>query len=412
MKYDIAVIGGGPAGMMSAGRAGQMGARVVLLEKNTQFGIKLLMTGKGRCNLTNQNSNLREAINQFGENGKFLFSAFNRFGINDTIAFFNQAGLKTKIERGNRVFPVSDKSADVLATLINYLKKSKVKIKTKATVKKIIRQNNKITKIVLMNNEEVVADQYIICTGGKSYPLTGSTGDGYNWATNLGHTIIKLAPALTPIIIKEKIVKELEGLSLKNVEISIYKNNKKIATKFGEALFTADGMSGPIILDLSRSIYQEDFNNLFLQIDFKPALEFIKLDRRIQRDWQQVNNKMFKNSLNKLLPRKLIPIIIKLSGINPAKKVNLITKEERKKLLHLLKEFKLNIKGLVGYNKAIITKGGIKLSEVSPKTMKSKLIDNLYFAGEILDLDGPTGGYNLQVCWSTGYLAGENAAKN
>ncbi|MCK4967466.1 MAG: aminoacetone oxidase family FAD-binding enzyme, partial [Candidatus Aenigmarchaeota archaeon] len=253
---------------------------------------------------------------------------------------------------------------------------------------------------------------YIICTGGKSYPLTGSTGDGYNWATNLGHTIIKLAPALTPIIIKEKIVKELEGLSLKNVEISIYKNNKKIATKFGEALFTADGMSGPIILDLSRSIYQEDFNNLFLQIDFKPALEFIKLDRRIQRDWQQVNNKMFKNSLNKLLPRKLIPIIIKLSGINPAKKVNLITKEERKKLLHLLKEFKLNIKGLVGYNKAIITKGGIKLSEVSPKTMKSKLIDNLYFAGEILDLDGPTGGYNLQVCWSTGYLAGENAAKN
>jgi len=266
-----------------------------------------------------------------------------------------------------------------------------------------------LKKIILTNKEEIIADKFVVCTGGKSYPATGSTGDGYKWLRKLGHTIINLSPSLTPVTVKEKIVKELEGLTLKNVEISVYQNGKKINSGFGEAIFTADGMSGPVILDLSKKINQRTLN--VIRIDFKPALSFTKLDKRIQRDFQQANNKMFKNSLNRILPQKLIPVIIKLSNISPDKKVNLVTREERKKLLHLLKEFVLEVKGLVGYNKAIVTAGGVRLNEIDSKTMKSKLIDNLYFAGEIINLDGPTGGYNLQMCWSTGYAAGESAGK-
>ena len=411
MKYDVAIIGGGPAGMIAAGRAGETGARVVLIEKNNFLGKKLLITGKGRCNITNKANELKEVINRFGENGKFLFSAFSKFGVDETINFFESNGLKTKIERGGRVFPVSDKSRDVLNVLINYLKKSHVEVKTNSKVRKIIKKGNRIEKIVLVNNEEIVADNFIICTGGKSYPITGSTGDGYEWVEKIGHTIIRLSPSLVPIVVKEKYVKELEGLGLKNVEISIYKGKKKIDSKFGEAIFTENGMSGPIILDISKKIGKELPGKIRMQIDFKPALDFVKLDKRIQRDFQKNSNKLFKNSLNELLPKKIIPIIIRLSGIDPNKKINSIIKEERRKLLHLLKEFSLEIKGLEGLKKAIITTGGIKLSEVNQKTMKSKLIDNLYFAGEILNLDGPTGGYNLQVCWSTGYVAGESAGK-
>lgn len=413
MKYDVAVIGGGPAGMIAAGRAGEIGSHVVLIEKNKGLGVKLLIAGKGRCNITNKGDKIREMIEKFGENGKFLFSAFSKFGAKETIDFFESYGLKTKIERGGRVFPVSDKSRDVLDVLINYLKKSEVEIKTNSKVRKIIKKGNKIEKIVLANNKEIIADNYIICTGGKSYPATGSTGDGYRWAEKIGHTIVKLSPSLVPVIIKEKFVKKLEGLSLKNVEISIYKGEKKINSRFGEAIFTANGMSGPIILDMSKEIGKEIGKELpgeiRMQIDFKPALDFVKLDKRIQRDFQKSPNKLFKNSLDELLPKKLIPIIIRLSRIEPNKKVNSITKEERRKLLHLLKEFSLEIKGLEGFKKAIITTGGIKLSEIDQKTMKSKLIDNLYFAGEMLNLDGPTGGYNLQVCWATGYIAGESA---
>ena len=410
MKYDVVVIGGGPAGMMSAGRAGELGSRVFLVEKNRNLGTKLLITGKGRCNVTNKTDDLKEMTNKFGKNGKFLFSSFYKFGINDVIEFFESRGVKTKIERGNRVFPVSDRSKDILDALINYLKKSQVKIRTNAQVKEIIKKEKKIEKIILTSGEEIFADRFVICTGGRSYPGTGSSGDGYQWLANLGHTITNLSPSLVPIIIEEKIVKELEGLSLKNVEISIYKNNKKIDSRFGEAIFTADGMSGPVVLDMSREIGKESPEKMIVRIDFKPALDFGKLDQRIQRDFQEGNNKLFKNVLNKLLPQKLIPIIIKLSGIDSEKKVNLVTREERKKLLHLIKEFDLKLKGLTGYDKAIITAGGVDLSEIDPGTMRSRLINNLYFAGEILDLDGPTGGYNLQVCWSTGYTAGESVA--
>jgi predicted Rossmann fold flavoprotein len=407
MIYDVAVIGGGPGGMMAAGRAGELGARVVLLEKNRRLGTKLLITGKGRCNITNQTDSQREMIEAFGKNGKFLFSSLSKFGVQDVIDFFSELGLPTKVERGNRVFPESDSSRDVLEALIKYLQQSKVEIKLNSAVKEIIVKDKRIEKVVLFGGREILANKFVIATGGKSYPATGSTGAGYEWLEKMGHSINALSPALVPVIVKEKIVKELEGLSLKNVEISLYQDKKKIESRFGEALFTADGMSGPIIIDLSRTIGERLPAKMSLVIDFKPALDYPALDARIQQDFQAMKNKQFKNSLDDLAPQKLIPALVRLSGIDPEKKTNAITKEERKKLLHLFKEFSLEISGLAGYEQAIITAGGVDLKEVDPKTMKSKLIDNLWLAGEILDLHGPTGGFNLQACWSTGRAAGE-----
>jgi len=409
MEYDVAVIGGGPAGMIAAGKAGESGSRVVLIEKNKSLGVKLLITGKGRCNLTNKVEESREITKKFGKNGKFLFSSLSKFGVNETIKFFKKNGLRTKIERGNRVFPTSDKSQDVLRTLSYYLRKFNVEMRTNSKVKKIVERGNNIRKIILSSGEEIIAKNFIICTGGMACPITGCTGDGYRWVRKIGHTIIDPSPALVPIIVKDKYIGELEGLSLKNVEISVYNNDKKIDSRFGEAIFTANGMSGPIILDMSKRIGKELPGKIRIQIDFKPALDSIKLDRRIQRDFEKSHNKLFKNSLNDLLPKKLISTIVRLSKIDPNKKVNSITKEERTGLLHLLKGFSLEVKGLEGFKRAIITTGGIKLSEIDQKTMKSKLINNLYFAGEILNLDGPTGGYNLQACWTTGYVAGESA---
>ena len=410
-KFDVAVVGGGPAGIMAAIAAGQNGAKVILIEKTNQLGKKLLITGKGRCNITNACDSTRSFVDSFGENGKFLFTAFSSFGNNDIINFFEKFGLKTKVERGNRVFPTSDNSADVLNTLINQLKKHSVTILKNSEVKNIIISKNKIEKIKL-EDSEITADKYVICTGGLSYPETGCSGDGYKWAKSAGHKIIKPKPSLVPIVVKENFIKDLEGLNLKNVTISIWQNNKKKDELFGEALFTFDGMSGPIILDLSKNIGRLlEAGIVELQIDFKPALDYKTLDQRIQKDFNENKNKAFKNSLDKLLPKKIIPVLIKLSGIDPDKKVAEIKKEERKKLLKLLKEFKLEIKSIGGFAKAIVTTGGVNLNEIDPKTMQSKIINNLYFAGEVLDLDGPTGGYNLQVCWSTGYLAGKSCAK-
>ncbi|MCK5490758.1 MAG: NAD(P)/FAD-dependent oxidoreductase [Candidatus Pacebacteria bacterium] len=412
MKYNTVVIGGGAAGMMAACRSAELGARVVLIEKHRKLGTKLLITGKGRCNITNKVENNREFVSEFGKNGKFIFSALYKFGIDDTINFFNNHGVNTKVERGNRVFPKSDKSIDVLNALIGNMKNYEVEIRKNSQVKDFIIKDNNIQRIILKSGEKIEGNNYILCTGGKSCPTTGSSGDGYDWLSKLGHTVIELFPSLTPIIVKDKVVKELEGLSLKNVKITAYKGNKVIDSKFGEAIFTSDGMSGPIILDLSRKLAKLSPKEIKIKIDFKPALDQQKLDKRIQRDFMEGNNKMFKNSLDKLLPQKLIPVIIKLSEIDADKKVNLITHKERMKLLNFIKEFTLELKELSDYNKAIITSGGVKLNEIDPKTMKSKLIDNLYLAGEILDLDGPTGGYNLQVCWSTGYVAGDSAGKN
>ena len=422
MIYDLIVIGGGPAGMMAAGRAAERGANVLLLEKNDRLGIKLVITGKGRCNITNAEINTKNLVDIFGKPGRFLFSALNNFGNQDIINFFESRGLATKVERGNRVFPVSDSSLDVLDILKNYLAEHKVEIKYNTNIKNIITKNNEITKIILVDKSkvngearegglgrELQAKKYIIATGGKSYPMTGSSGDAYQWLAKMGHTIVEPIASLTPILIKEKLIKELEGLSLKNVAINIYQANKKIDSRFGEALFTSNGMSGPIILDMSKNIGLALKNgDVKLVIDYKPKLDFKTLDKRVQNDFAKSNNKLFRNSLGDLLPRKLIPLIIKLSAIDPDQKANAITKEDRKKLLHLLKNFELNVKSLYGFNKAIVTAGGVSLKEVDPKTMQSKLIKNLYLVGEILDLDGPTGGYNLQSCWSTAYTAGDN----
>jgi predicted Rossmann fold flavoprotein len=411
-QCDLAIVGAGPAGMMAAVRASECGANVILLEKNHMPGIKLLMTGKERCNITNAESNILKFAAHFGKKGKFLLSALHRFGMKETIEFFHKNQLETITERGGRIFPASNKAGDVLELFLRLIERKNVTLLTNCRIKKITKKQNTIDSVVF-DNTEIKAGSYLISTGGLSYPRTGSTGEGYKWAKHLGHKVIKPEPALTPILIKENWVSELEGLSLKNVRISVYHNNRKKDDRFGEALFTGFGMSGPIILDISKSIGKLLVNGeTKLFIDFKPALDFNMLDKRILRDLETYNKRSIKNLLPKLLPGKLITIILKLAEIYPDKKGHSITKDERKKLRLLIKQFPLTIRALSGFNKAIITAGGIALKEIDPKTMRSRIIKNLYFAGEIMDLDGPTGGYNLQVCWSTGYLAGENAVKN
>jgi len=410
-NFDVAIVGAGSAGMIAAGRAAELGAKTILIEKNKKPGIKLLLTGKGRCNITNAEFNLRELVKNYGKNGNFLFHAFSIFGPKDIIDFFEKLGLKTKTERGKRVFPTSDQSKDVLKALINYLIKNKVDIIYDSEVVGVDCQNRKIKKLIL-RKREIAAKNYIFCTGGKSYPLTGSTGDGFKWASDLGHHIKDLSPVLVPIKIKEKWIKELQGLSLKNVEINVFKKGEKEKSEFGECIFAHFGLSGPIVLDISKKVGELLRNGeVKLSLDLKPALDSATLDERVQRDFKKYKNKSFKNCLIDLLPRKLIPVIVKLSNINPEKKVNTITREERHSLVKLLKNLEMTSVGLLGFDSAIVTSGGISLEEIDHKTMKSKIIDNLFFAGEIIDVDGPTGGFNLQACWSTGYLAGENAAK-
>ncbi|MFH1457321.1 MAG: NAD(P)/FAD-dependent oxidoreductase [Patescibacteria group bacterium] len=408
-EYDLIVIGGGAAGMMVAGRVAEKGARVLLLEKNNRLGVKLSITGKGRCNITKAEFDNRKFIENLGKNGKFFFSALYKFGVQDVINFFESSGLELKTERGGRVFPKSDQAKDVVGVLIEYCRENKVKIQTKAEVIKVAVKNNKIEKIILADGQVLTAKKYAICTGGKSYPGTGSTGEAYAWLAKMGHTVIKPMPALAPVITHEKWIKEIEGASLKNVKIAVFQNNKKQDERFGEALFTGDGMSGPIILDMSKKIGELlKKGKVEISIDFKPALGFEVLDKRIQQDFLKFKNKMFKNALDMLLPKKLITVFIKLSDIDENKKVNSVTKQERKKIINLLKDFKLKVKRVDDFNKAIITVGGVALNEIDPKTMRSKIISNLYFAGEILDLDGPTGGFNLQIAWSTGYTVGDN----
>ena len=408
--FDVAVIGGGPAGMMASGRAAEAGAKVLLLEKNRSLGRKLLVTGKGRSNLTRAEFNFRELVKKYGREGDFLLFPLSVFGVKETIEFFNKKGLATKIERGKRVFPRSDSSRDVLRILLNYLKEGKVEIRTNSKVGKVIPDGNKIAKIILKGGQEFAARNYIIATGGKSFPGTGSTGDGYRWLEKLGHKIEKLRPALVPLRIKENWPKKAQGLSLKNVRLTVFQNNKKQDSRFGEMLFTHFGVSGPIVLNLSFKVGELlEKGEVKLVLDLKPALDFTTLDKRLQSDFAKYGNKLFKNSLDDLLPQKLIQVVVELSGINPVKKTNEITKEERRKLAKLLKTMEMQVIGLLGFGMAIITSGGVSLKEIDAKTMKSKLIDNLFLAGEIINLHGPTGGYNLQLCWSTGYLAGKSA---
>ena len=409
-NYDVAVVGAGPAGMMAGIRAAESGAKVILLEKNEKLGKKLLLTGKGRCNLTNAEFDLKKLVENYGPNGKFLFRAFSVFGPKEVIAFFEKLGLKTKIERGKRVFPLSDEVEDVLRALVRCLTQNKVDIIYNAEVIKVDASNHRIKKLILKEGE-MAAENYIFCTGGRSYPLTGSSGDGFKWARGLGHRIKEPSPALVPLKIKETWVPALQGLSLKNVAITIFQQDKKERREFGECLFTHFGLSGPIVIDISKRVGELlKRGEVKLGLDLKPALDSAKLDERIQRDFKAGQNKSFKNSLVDLLPRKLIPVIVKLSRIDPEKKVNNITRLERLGLVKLLKNLEMTPTGLLSFNSAIVTSGGICLEEIEHQTMKSKIVDNLFFAGEMIDVDGPTGGFNLQICWSTGYLAGQSAA--
>lgn len=404
----VLVIGGGPGGMMAAIAAGRRKNQVVLLEKNEKLGKKLFITGKGRCNITNA-CDMDELFENIVTNRKFLYSGFYGFNNRDVIEFFEKAGLKTKIERGNRVFPCSDKSSDVIAALIRELDKAGVKVELNQRAGDIWMEDGILKGVILANGQYVSGDKVIIATGGLSYPVTGSTGDGFTFGKKLGHTVTPLSPSLVPFNIREEYVKELQGLSLKNVEVSLKAGKKEIYREFGEMLFTHFGVSGPVIL--SSSCYAAPYigrKALTLTIDLKPALSVEQLDARILREFQEFMNKQYKNSLERLLPRKLIPVIISLSGIDPDKKINLLTREERLKLVSLIKGITLTVDSFRNYKEAIITKGGIKVSEINPSTMESKLIPNVYFVGEALDLDGVTGGFNLQIAWSTGFAAGNS----
>lgn len=403
----VIVIGGGAAGMLASIFAARNGNEVILLEKNDKLGKKLFITGKGRCNLTNA-CDTEELFRNVVTNPKFLYASFYAFSNLDTIDFFGQLGLKTKTERGNRVFPESDKSSDVIAVLLRELKKLNVDIRYNNEACGIITEGNVFRGVRMKNQDILYADKLIIATGGLSYQATGSTGDGYRFAKDMGHSVTKLYPCLVPMNMKEEgIAKELQGLSLRNVKISITSKNKEVYSDFGELLFTHYGVSGPVILSASSYCirYMEN-KDLLLRIDLKPALSKEQLDARILRDFEELSNKQYKNALDQLLPRKLIPVIIELSKIDPEKKVNLITREERFHLVSLLKGLEFHITRLRDYNEAVITRGGIQVKEINPSTMESKSVSNVYFAGEVLDLDALTGGFNLQIAWSTAYIAG------
>lgn len=402
----VVVIGGGPAGMFAAIAAAENGQDVLLLEQNEKLGKKLYITGKGRCNITNA-CDTEELFSNVTRNAKFLYSAFYTYDNFRVMQFFEEHGLKIKTERGNRVFPESDHSSDVIRTLQQVLKEKGVKILLHARVTGILTDGEKISGVLLEDGEKIRADALVIATGGFSYQSTGSTGDGYRFAKELGHDLTELVPALVPFCTKEDYVKELQGLSLKNVRVSIYRKNKKIYDDFGEMLFTHFGVSGPLILSASSRILSNSPNEeLPMEIDLKPALTEEQLDKRILRDFEENQNKQFKNSISRLLPSKLIPVVLGLSGIQLDKKVNEITKEERTKLVLLVKHFPVTITGRRDFNEAIITRGGVSVKDINPSTMESKKVKNLYFAGEVMDLDAVTGGFNLQIAWSTGYLAG------
>ena len=408
---NVVITGGGPAGMMAAITAARRGFKVTLVEKNEKLGKKLFITGKGRCNITNAGDS--EALfNSIVTNRKFMFSSFNGFSNYDTLGFFDELGLQIKIERGNRVFPESDHSSDVIGALNRELKRLSVDVRLNTEVKDIIVNDGKATGVVIKcsgKESTIQADNVIVATGGNSYQSTGSTGDGYRFARKLGHSVTPIVPALVPFNVAEDWESDLQGLSFKTVSIVVLDGKQEIYSDFGEMLFTHFGVSGPLILSASsfaaRRIKEHP---LKLVIDLKPALSQEQLDERILRDFDEEKNKAFKNSLDKLLPKKMIPVIVRLSDIDGNKKVNEITKQERQRLVSLIKGLELTLTGLRGFNEAIITQGGINVREINPTTMESKLVKNLYFAGEVLDVDALTGGFNLQVAWSTGYAAADH----
>lgn len=409
----IIIIGGGAAGMMAAIAAAQNGCHVDLFEKNEKLGKKIYITGKGRCNVTNA-SDMETMLNQVVTNRKFLYSAFYRFTNEDMMKLLEQCGCPLKVERGNRVFPVSDKSSDVISALQGELKRLHVSIHLRKEVQQLLTSSdseseNVCSGIQLADGKKYYADAVIVATGGISYPSTGSTGDGYRFAKAVGHRITERRPALVPLTVQEAWVKELQGLSLRNVEVTIFSGKKKLYQEFGEMLFTHFGVSGPAVLSASSIVGKKlEKQPLTMQIDLKPALSEEQLDARILRDFNAAKNKQFKNALGGLYPAKLIPVIIRLTEVSPDKPVNEILRPERQKIISITKKLSLTLTGVRDYNEAIITQGGINIKEINPTTMESKLVSGLYFVGEVLDLDALTGGYNLQIAWSTGYAAGNS----
>lgn len=405
----VVVIGGGAAGMIAAGTAASRGKEVILLEKNEKLGKKIYITGKGRCNITNT-GDIEELLTNVTDNKNFLYSAFYSFSNEDILQLLHKYGTPTKVERGNRVFPVSDKSSDVIKALTRFMESYHVDIRLNCEVIDILIDQESVIGVKLKDQSIIHCSSVIIATGGLSYPTTGSTGDGYRFAKAVGHQIIPLKPALVPLETEEAWTHELQGLSLKNVRLTAYYTNKEVYSDLGEMLFTHFGISGPIVLSMSNYINKYlDNGKILVTLDLKPGLDDEKLDRRIQKDFEKYSRKQFKNALDDLLPSKIIPQIIGLSGISPEKNVHQITKDERKKLISLLKHLEIHILRTRPIKEAVVTSGGIQIKEISPSSMESKLVKGLFFAGEVIDVSALTGGYNLQIAFSTGYLAGMNA---
>ncbi len=406
---DVLIIGGGAAGLMAAGVASMAGKSVTILERNERPARKVMITGKGRCNVTNNCDSLDELISNVPVNGRFLYSAFSSFMPRDTMELFEDMGVPLKTERGNRVFPVSDKAVDIVDALTAFATDDGAQL-INARVAELIIEDGCVKGVVTEEGERIFAEKVLVATGGKSYPVTGSTGDGYDFARQAGHTITELKPSLVSLVCHEGFCTDLQGLALRNVAIKVVDTAKKkeIYKDMGEMLFTHFGVSGPMVLSASSHMRNMEKGRYEIYVDMKPALTPEQLDSRILRDFSENNNKNFINSLGGLLPRKLIPIVVKLSGIKPTEKVNQITKEQRTRLVSVLKEFKITVNDFSPIKDAIVTSGGVKVSEINPKTMESKLCKNLYFAGEVIDVDAYTGGFNLQIAFSTGHLAGEN----
>jgi len=408
MTYDLIVVGGGPAGILGAATAASKGLRVVLLEKNEKLGKKLFITGKGRCNVTNY-GDIDDFLNNIQANKKFLYSALRSFTSQQLIALLELLGVKTKVERGNRVFPQTDKSSDVIRALQKHLELNKVEIRLNTGVKSVFTRENRVQGVTLNDGKSILADKVLIATGGMSYQQTGSTGDGYRMARQLGHSLVEPKPALVPLVTREPWVKDLQGLALKNVSVRAIVNNQVKAEQFGEMLFTHFGVSGPIILSIS-SCLRPFKAPVKLAIDLKPALSDEQLDARLQRDFDKYSGKHLKNSLDDLLPQRIIPIVLAQSGLDIHKQVNQVSKKDRGLLVQALKNLGLTVTGTRPLNEAIVTGGGINVKEINPSTLESKIVKGLYFAGEVIDVDALTGGYNLQIAFSTGFLSGRSAA--
>lgn len=408
--WDVVVIGGGPAGMMSAGRSASLGAKVLLLEKNDSLGKKLLITGGGRCNLTNNEPDVRKFLSKFKDADKFLFSAFSQFSVPDTLSFFHSHNMETKEEALGRMFPVSNSAKSVWDVMLKYLKENNVIVQSNCTVVGIETQNGKVTGVRLKGGKIIKAKSVVLATGGKSRPETGSTGDGFKWLKELGHTVTEPSASLVPVKIKNEWVKRLQGVSLPDVKVTIIQDNEKQAVKKGKILFTHFGLSGPTILNLSSEIGELlRYGEVFLSLDILPSLDHGQLNQKIQDVLKQESNKKIKNSLDSLVPTALVSILLELSNIDGEKQSNSITREERLALIETLKKLNLEAEELLGVDKAIITAGGVNLHEVDFKTMSSRLFPNLYIVGDVLNIDRPSGGYSLQLCWTTGYVAGSNA---